>query len=50
MENVPSYNLWLGELSDTLHLERLRFYNEDRGDKFDKMREPDLNYLKNLST
>lgn len=34
MNSVPMYNLWLREMSNTLHLERLRFYNEGRGDEF----------------
>ncbi len=49
MDSVPTYNLWLGELSNTLHLEKLRFCNEDRGDKFDKIWDPVLSYLKNVS-
>ena len=48
-DSVPTYNLWLGELSNTLHLERLRCYNEDRGDTFDKTWDPVLNYLKNVN-
>ncbi len=50
MDSVPTYNLWLGELSNTLHLEKLRFCNEDRGDKFDKICYPVLSYLKNVSS
>lgn len=46
MDFVPTYDLWLGELANTLHLERLRFYNEDRGGVFDKTWDPVLRYLK----
>lgn len=46
MDCVPTYDLWLGEMSNTLHLERLRLYNEDGGGLFDKTWDPVLRYFK----
>ncbi len=39
-DTVATYDLWLREMANTLHLERLRFYNEDSGDMFDKVWNP----------
>ncbi len=44
-DHVPTYDLWMGEMANTLHPERLRLYNEDRGDVFDKTWEPLLNFF-----
>lgn len=46
LDTVPTYDLWLGEMANTLHLERLRLYNEDRGDVFDKIWDPVLQFLR----
>ena len=46
MDFVPTYDLWLGEMSNTLHLERLRLYNEDTGEVCDKTWDPVLRSLK----
>lgn len=43
MEAVPTCDLWLREIANTLHLERLRFDNEDRGGVFDKIWDPVVN-------
>lgn len=43
MEAVPTCDLWLREIANTLHLERLRFDNEDGGGVFDKIWDPVVN-------
>lgn len=40
MDSVPTYDLWLREMANTLHLEKLRFYNDDRGGVFDTIWHP----------
>ena len=45
LDSVPTYDLWLGEMSNTLHLERLRYYKDDRGDVFDKIWDPVLRFF-----
>ena len=30
-DTAPMYDLWLREMANMLHLERLRLYNEDKG-------------------
>ena len=44
---APKYDLWLREMANMLHLERLRLYNEDKGDTFDKMWDPVLQLFQN---
>ena len=39
---APTYDQWLREMANMLHLERLRLHNEDRGDIFDRMWDPVL--------
>lgn len=45
MDSVPTFDLWLGETANTLHLERLRFHKEDGGKVFNKIWDPLLNFL-----
>uniref|UniRef100_A0A0S7EX59 LIN1 n=1 Tax=Poeciliopsis prolifica TaxID=188132 RepID=A0A0S7EX59_9TELE len=44
-DSVPTFDLWLGELANTLHLERLRYYNEDKVSVFEKIWNPVLKSL-----
>lgn len=37
-------------MANTLHLERLRFYNEDGGGMFDKIWDPMLNFFFRVGT
>lgn len=46
LEAVPMYDLWLSDIENPLYLERLRLYNEDRGDVFDKIWDPVLNLFR----
>ena len=45
-DNVPSTEMWMRELSETLCMEKLRYKNAGRQAIFDKVWEPVLKYLK----
>lgn len=40
MDSVHTFDLWLEEMVNTLHLQWLRFRNEDRGNVFSKIWDP----------
>lgn len=47
--SVPSINLWLHQLTDTLHLEKIRYTLKDNLHKFDKIWQPFILWLKKMS-
>ena len=47
-ETAPTCEMWLRDLSDTLHLERLRYMSADRLEKFNRGWRPVLTYLGGL--
>lgn len=46
----PPLNLWIQEMSDILHLERIRYILQDKLNKFKEIWLPFLNYLNSIST
>ena len=45
-EEVPTIKLWLNEMTETLHLERIRFILKDKLKDFEKIWKPLLSFLK----
>lgn len=47
--NTPTSKLWLEEVTNTLHLERIRIVLEDRLQHFDATWQPLIQYLANTN-
>ncbi len=46
-KEVPTFKLWLNEMTNTLHLEKIRFSLNKRESQFDKIWPPLVHYLTN---
>lgn len=47
-DNVPTIEMWMRELSESLCMEELRYKNAGRLGMFDKVWEPVLKYMKDM--